>query len=81
MAIKATNPVIEPITVQVGAIGSEVKSILLNGSRTVADALMAADYNSNCEVRVKGEALNGTDILEDGDVLIVINDEKPVGNI
>jgi sulfur carrier protein ThiS len=76
MAIKAQSP---EIRVEVMSLGGEVKTVLLNGSHTVADALNAAGLPENSEVRCNGEVYSGNDEVENGDSLMVLAGEKPKG--
>ena len=69
------------IRVTVGAIGSEEKAVILNGDRTVDAALSAAGFSTGLEVRIAGENYTGSDNVEDGDALIVINEEKVKGAV
>lgn len=79
MATKAIDQDVDTIKVDIGAIGSEVKTVQLNGERTISAALAAAGFDSSLEVRVNGEAYSGSDTVEDGDNLIVVNQEKVKG--
>lgn len=72
-----TNP--ETITVHVGSIGGIVKSVILNGDRSVSAALAAAGFPADSEVRVGGENFKGEDLLEEGDTAIVLAGEKVKG--
>jgi len=79
MATKEVQEDVDTIRVDIGAIGSEVKTVILNGDRTVSAALTAAHFDSDLEVRVNGDSFSGSDTVEDGDNLIVVNQEKVKG--
>ncbi len=66
------------IVVKVGQTGSAVVEIILNGERTVADALRAAnlEVSSSSRLRVGGVEAQLTDELEDGDILVVAGSIK-----
>ena len=76
---RANEPAEDTIRVEIGAIGSEMKTIVLNGDRTVEAVLIAAGYPSDLEVRVNGENYSGQDLVSEGDSMIVVNQEKPKG--
>lgn len=69
----------EGIRVELMTLGGEIKSVLLNGAHTVADALRAAGFPENSEVRIKGEIYKGDDELEDGDKAMVLAGAKVKG--
>jgi sulfur carrier protein ThiS len=71
----------ETLTVSVGSIGGTVKQVLLNTGATVSDALAAAGFPSDSEVRCNGEVYQGADILEAGDSLIVLAGQKVKGGV
>lgn len=68
----------EEILVKVGRIGNPVIEVVLNGARTVADALLAADIQTGTGdlLRVAGETVSLTDELDEGDVLVVAGSIK-----
>lgn len=64
------------IEVKVAMLGSEVKTLALPKDSTVADALDAAGYSSESRVKVSGEEVSPSDMLDDGDRMIVTNSVK-----
>jgi len=69
----------DAISVEIGTVGGSIKKVLVPVGATVAEALEAADYPANAEVRCSGEVYAGDDVLDDGDVLIVLGSSKPSG--
>ena len=69
----------DTIRVSIMTIGGEIKSVLLNGDRTVAAALRAGGFPENAEVRVAGNTYKGDDELEDGDEATVLAGAKVKG--
>jgi hypothetical protein len=70
MAQHATATPVEDnsISVEIGSIGA-----------TVADALSAANYPTDSEVRCSGDVYSAGDVLDDGDTLIVLAGAKVKG--
>ena len=64
------------IEVKVGRIGGTLQEVLLNGDRTVADALEAASLSvkSTESVRVNSEPAELDDELEDGDRVTLVKE-------
>lgn len=65
----------DQIRVEICVLGGEVKTVLLNGGATVQDGLNSAGVTGD-RVKCEGEELNLTDIVEDGDQLIVTSAVK-----
>ena len=59
------------VFVKVARTGGEVKEVLLNGDKTVKDALEAAgiDFDDDNRIRVGGEEAELSDTLKDGDIV------------
>ena len=59
------------VFVKVAQTGGEVKEVLLNGDKTVADALEAAgiSHDSDNRIRVGGVEAELSDTLQDGDIV------------
>lgn len=72
---RTTQTATSEILVKVGRTGSPVVEVVLNGARTVRDALEAAgvEYESNSRIKVGGETvdLDSGDELENGDIVTV----------
>jgi len=66
------------ILIKVGRTGSPIKEVVLNGDRTVADALKAAGLNKKDSetVQVNGDEIDYEDEydmeLEDGDRVVLV---------
>lgn len=67
------------IHVEVAAFGGRVNEVLLQEGATVADALGAAGFPTDSEVKCNGETYAPTDLVEEGDSLIVVAANKPKG--
>lgn len=67
------------IAVEIGTVGGVMQKVLLEPESTVADALSAIGAPENAEVRCSGEVYKATDLLDDGDVLIVLAGAKVKG--
>lgn len=67
------------LVIKIGTLGGEMKELALEAGATVSDALEAAGYPSDSEVRCRGEVYKGADVLEEGDRLIVLAGEKIKG--
>jgi len=64
------------ITVEVVVIGGGTKQVNLDGGRTVADALRAAEVSSEGrEVKRNGETASPETVLSNGDKVLVL---KPI---
>lgn len=70
---RRNDEVMDEIEVKVARTGGEVKTVLLNGDRTVADALDAASisYDENSRIRVNGEEVDLDDVLKDGERVVL----------
>ena len=65
------------ITVRVGKLPGRIQEIALNGGRSVADALEAAELDSaGYEVRVNGSPCDLAANLDDGDTLLLVKKIK-----
>lgn len=65
------------ITVRVGRLPGRIAEIALNGGRSVADALGAAELDPNgYETRVNGSPADATTELEDGDTVLLVKKIK-----
>lgn len=58
------------ITVKVIKVGEPTQEVALNPNSTVADALEAAGFAGEA-VSINGEMKRGTDLVRDGDRLVV----------
>ena len=68
---------IEHITVRVGRLPGRIAEIALNGGRSVADALAAAELDpTGYEVRVNGSPAEAGTELEDGDTVLLVKKIK-----
>jgi hypothetical protein len=72
-------PSTDTISVEIGTVGGSIHKVLLSEGATVADALLASNYPEDSEVRCSGEVYAGTDLVEDGDTLIILGASKPSG--
>lgn len=80
MAIHKDKEAVEgELVIKIGSLGGEMKELALEAGSTVSDALSAAGFPEDSEVRCSGEVYTGTDSLEDGDRLIVLAGEKIKG--
>ena len=66
-------------SVEIGTVGGVMQKVLLENGATVADALVAIGAPAGSEVRCSGEVYTATDLLDDGDVLIVLAGAKVKG--
>ena len=68
---------IEHITVRVGRLPGRIAEIALNGGRSVADALAAAELDpTGYEVRVDGSPADASTQLADGQTLLLVKKIK-----
>lgn len=79
MASHNTPADVDFIDVQVGTIGGTVKTVRLNGDRTVRALLIAAGFPEDCEVKINGETYKGDDTVEAGDNATVLQGERVKG--
>ena len=79
MAQHTQEESVEVIKVEIGSIGGTLKQVLLQPGASVADALAAAGFPTDSEVRCSGDVYTGGDTLEDGDTLIVLAGAKVKG--
>lgn len=64
------------IEVKVCVLGGEIKPVLLAEGATVEDALIASGCSTTCRVKCGGQEVQNSDIVEDGDRLIVASEVK-----
>lgn len=65
------------ITVRAGRLPGRIEEIALNGGRTVADALEAAELDaSGYEIRINGAPAGMDALLNDGDTLLLVKKIK-----
>ena len=68
---------IEHITVRVGRLPGRISEIALNGGRTVADALGAAELDpAGYEIRVDGNPADASTQLADGQTVLLVKKIK-----
>ena len=79
MARKITATPTDSLSVSIGSLGGIVSTVLLAEGACVADALAAANFPANSEVRCNGEVYSGSDLLDDGDSLMVLAGTKVAG--
>lgn len=71
MARRTQQEETDTILVKVARAGGTVQEVCLNGNRTVADALRAAniEFDDTSRLRVDGETVELDDELEDGEIV------------
>jgi sulfur carrier protein ThiS len=78
---KAQESTGEGIAVKIATFGGQTAEVFLAEDSTVADALTAGGYPAGSEVRVNGEPVSSSDIVDDGDRLLVVAQIKPKGGM
>lgn len=71
----------DTIRVNVGTLGSVMKTVVLPAGATVRDALVAAEYDPEAEVKCNGEKFSNGDPLDNGDDLLVLSGSKVKGGV
>ena len=70
------------ITVRVGKLPGRIQEIAMNGGRTVADALEAAELAAEgYEIRVNGSPADAETELDEGDVVLLVKKIKGNGAV
>ena len=64
------------IEVKIALMGGEVSLVALTAEATVEEALEAAGVDTDRNVKCNGESVNLSDIVEDGDRLIITDNVK-----
>lgn len=75
--VKGNMPRHSEITVKVGKLPGVLQDIALNGNRTAADAIAAANLSATgYQIRVNGEDVDGSYQLHDGDRVVLARTVK-----